>query len=72
MTEVDPLTGEILRELDTLTVYPATHFVTDEERLTLAVRNIETELEERTAELEREGKVLEAYRLGQRTRTTSR
>ncbi|MFL6008764.1 MAG: excinuclease ABC subunit UvrB [Rubrobacteraceae bacterium] len=68
MTEVDPLTGEILRELDTLTVYPATHFVTDEERLTLAVRNIETELEERTAELEREGKVLEAYRLRQRTR----
>ena len=68
MTEVDPLTGEILRELDTLTVYPATHFVTDEERLTLAVRNIETELEERTAELEQEGKVLEAYRLRQRTR----
>ncbi|MFL6057796.1 MAG: excinuclease ABC subunit UvrB [Rubrobacteraceae bacterium] len=68
MTEVDPLTGEILRELDTLTVYPATHFVTDEERLTLAVRNIEAELEERTAELEREGKVLEAYRLRQRTR----
>ncbi|MGH3106459.1 MAG: excinuclease ABC subunit UvrB, partial [Rubrobacteraceae bacterium] len=68
MTEVDPLTGEILRQLDTLTVYPATHFVTDEERLTLAVRNIEAELEERTAELEREGKVLEAYRLRQRTR----
>jgi excinuclease ABC subunit B len=68
MTEVDPLTGEILRELDTLTVYPATHFVTDEDRLTVAVRNIEAELEERTAELEREGKILEAYRLRQRTR----
>src|SRR5829696_5977115 len=68
MTEVDPLTGEILRQMDTLTVYPATHFVTDEDRLTVAVRNIEAELEERTAELEQEGKILEAYRLGQRTR----
>jgi excinuclease ABC subunit B len=67
MTEVDPLTGEILRELDALTVYPATHFVTDEDRLTVAVRNIEAELEERSSELEREGKVLEAYRLRQRT-----
>jgi excinuclease ABC subunit B len=68
MAEVDPLTGELLREMDTLTVYPATHFVTDEDRLTVAVRNIEAELEERTAELEGEGKVLEAYRLRQRTR----
>src|SRR3712207_6381422 len=68
MTEVDPLTGEILREHDLLTVYPATHFVTDEDRLTLAIRNIEAELEERHAELEGEGKVLEAYRLRQRTR----
>jgi excinuclease ABC subunit B len=68
MTEVDPITGEILREHDLLTVYPATHFVTDEDRITVAVRNIEAELEERHAELEREGKVLEAYRLRQRTR----
>jgi excinuclease ABC subunit B len=67
MTEVDPLTGEILRELDTLTVYPATHFVTDEDRLAIAIRNIEAELAERYAELEKEGKVLEAYRLRQRT-----
>src|SRR5215212_1526288 len=63
MAEVDPLTGELLREMDTLTVYPATHFVTDEDRLTVAVRNIEAELEGRTAELEGEGKVLKAYRL---------
>src|SRR5215217_5991065 len=67
MTEVDPLTGEILRELDTLTVYPATHFVTNEDRLTFALKNIEAELEGRLAELEGEGKVLEAYRLRQRT-----
>jgi excinuclease ABC subunit B len=68
MIEADPLTGEILRELDTLAVYPATHFVTDEERLSIAVSNIEAELEERSAELEREGKILEAYRLRQRAR----
>ena len=67
MTEVDPLTGEILREHKVLTVYPATHFVTDEDRITIAIRNIEVELEERLAELEGEGKVLEAYRLRQRT-----
>ncbi len=67
LTEVDPLTGEILREHDTLTIYPATHFVTDEDRLAIAVKNIEAELEERYAELEKEGKVLEAYRLRQRT-----
>ena len=67
MTEVDPLTGEILREHDTLTVYPASHFVTGDERLAKAVENIEAELEERQAELEQEGKVLEAYRLRQRT-----
>jgi excinuclease ABC subunit B len=67
MTEVDSLTGEILRELDVLTVYPATHYVTNEDRLAVAIKNIEVELEERHAELEREGKVLEAYRLRQRT-----
>ena len=68
MIEADPLTGEVLREMDTLTVYPATHFVTDEDRLAIAVKNIEAELDERSAELEAEGKVLEAYRLRQRTR----
>ncbi len=68
MTEVDPLTGEILREMDTLTVYPATHFVTDEDRLVVATNNIEAEMEQRVEELNAEGKILEAYRLGQRTR----
>ncbi len=67
LVEADPLTGEILRELKVLTVYPATHFVTDEDKLAVAIKNIEAELEERYAELEREGKVLEAYRLRQRT-----
>src|SRR5918993_1180563 len=67
MVEADPLTGEVLRELKVLTVYPATHFVTNEDRLAVAIKNIEVELEGRYAELEREGKVLEAYRLRQRT-----
>ena len=67
LVEADPLTGEILRELKVLTIYPATHFVTDEDKLAVAIKNIETELEERYAELERESKVLEAYRLRQRT-----
>ncbi len=67
MTEVDPLTGEILRELEVLTVYPATHFVTDADRMVVAIKNIEAELEERYVELEKAGKILEAYRLRQRT-----
>lgn len=67
MTEADPVTGEVLREHDVLAIYPASHFVTDDERLQIAVKNIEAELEERYAELEKEGKVLEAYRIRQRT-----
>jgi len=67
MIEADPLTGEVLRELDVMTVYPASHFVTGEDRLATAIKNIEAEAEERVAELEGEGKVLEAYRLKQRT-----
>ena len=67
MIEADPLTGEVLRELDVMTVYPATHFVTGEDRMATAIKNIEIEAEERVAELEGEGKVLEAYRLKQRT-----
>src|SRR4028118_1522270 len=67
LIEADPLTGEVLRELDVMTVYPASHFVTGEDRLATAIKNIEAEAEERVAELEGEGKVLEAYRLRQRT-----
>jgi excinuclease ABC subunit B len=67
MIEADPLTGEVLRELDVMTVYPASHFVTGEDRLATAIKNIEAEAEARVAELEGEGKVLEAYRLRQRT-----
>ena len=67
MTEADPVTGEVLREHEYLTIYPATHFVADEDRIAIAVKNIETEMEEQYADLEKQGKILEAYRLRQRT-----
>lgn len=66
--ELDPITGEILGELETLTIYPASHFVTSEEKLKRAIASIEEELEERLKELRDQGKLLEAQRLEQRTR----
>jgi excinuclease ABC subunit B len=65
--ELDPLTGEILAVRDQLTVFPATHYVTPREQLERAVVRIEAELEERVAELEARGRLLEAQRLRQRT-----
>jgi excinuclease ABC subunit B len=67
MTEIDPLTGEILGKRQRLDIYPAKHWVTTKERLQQAIGLIEQELEERLAELETEGKLLEAARLKQRT-----
>jgi excinuclease ABC subunit B len=64
---VDPLTGEIVEELDALALFPASHYVTDEERLVQAIEGIQTELAERLAELEGAGKLLEAQRLRMRT-----
>ena len=64
---VDPLTGEVIEELDSLALFPASHYTTDEERLKQAIAGIETELAERLAELEGEGKLLEAQRLRMRT-----
>jgi len=66
--EIDPITGEVLGERETLHIYPASHYVTPEEKLKRALASIEQELEERLAELRREGKLLEAQRLEQRTR----
>ena len=63
----DPLTGEILDEIDHVAVWPATHYVTADETLERSVSEIRGELESRTAELEAEGKQLEAHRLRQRT-----
>ncbi|HEY3108489.1 MAG TPA: excinuclease ABC subunit UvrB [Chloroflexota bacterium] len=67
IVEIDPLTGELLRELDSLEVYPAKHFVTTKEKLQLAIQDIQVELGDRLRELEAAGKLLEAERLKQRT-----
>jgi excinuclease ABC subunit B len=66
--EVDPLRGEVLRDLDRTTIYPANHYVTPRERLLRACEGIEQELAERLAELRGRGRLLEAQRLEQRTR----
>jgi excinuclease ABC subunit B len=63
----DPLTGEILDTIDHVSVWPASHYVTKDETLERAVEEIRAELNARTAELEAEGKQLEAHRLRQRT-----
>ena len=65
---VDPLTGELLGERDDIEIYPAKHFVTSQEKMTLAIKDIEAELAERLAELKGQGKLLEAERLASRTR----
>jgi excinuclease ABC subunit B len=66
--EVNALTGEILGEREHVAIFPASHFVTREEKMKMAIRNIEIELEERLNELRDQGKLLEAQRLEQRTR----
>src|SRR6187397_2884719 len=63
----DPLSGEILDTIDHVSVWPASHYVTRDETLERAVEEIRSELNARTAELEEEGKQLEAHRLRQRT-----
>ncbi len=68
LVEVDPLRGEVLRELKSATIYPATHYVAPMDRLLKACEQIELELEARLAELKRQGKLLEAQRLEQRTK----
>jgi len=62
-----PLTGDVLRETDALMIFPATHYGGGPERMERAIGQIEVELEERLAELDREGKLLEAQRLRMRT-----
>ncbi|WP_342753341.1 excinuclease ABC subunit UvrB [Shouchella clausii] len=66
--EVDALTGEILGEREHVAIFPASHFVTREEKMKKAIANIEVELEERLSVLRKEEKLLEAQRLEQRTR----
>ncbi|HFJ9419971.1 MULTISPECIES: excinuclease ABC subunit B [Bacillus cereus group] len=66
--EVNALTGEVLAERDHVAIFPASHFVTREEKMKIAIENIEKELEERLKELNDNGKLLEAQRIEQRTR----
>jgi excinuclease ABC subunit B len=62
-----PLTGDVVRQEEELRIFPATHYVAGPDRLERAIKAIEQELEERLAELERKGKLLEAQRLRMRT-----
>ena len=62
-----PLTGDVVREVDQLLIFPATHYAAGPERMERAIRGIEAELEGRLAELDRQGKLLEAQRLRMRT-----
>ncbi|HLQ84051.1 MAG TPA: excinuclease ABC subunit UvrB [Pseudogracilibacillus sp.] len=66
--EVDVLTGEIIGDREHVAIFPASHFVTSEEKMQIAIKNIEAELEERIKELEADNKLLEAQRIEQRTR----
>jgi excinuclease ABC subunit B len=67
ITELDPLTGELLAERKDVNVYPASHYVTPADKMKEAIVDIEVEMEERVGQLEAEGRVLEAARLRQRT-----
>lgn len=68
ITKVDPLTGEILSELDSYKIFPGSHYVTPQQKLKIALGHIEQELGERLSLFKSEGKLLEAQRLEQRTR----
>ncbi|TCS77801.1 excinuclease ABC subunit UvrB [Pectinatus cerevisiiphilus] len=67
ISEFDPLTGEILSERKSVTVFPASHYVTSPEKMDKAIKSIEVELNEQLQYLKGEGKLLEAQRLKQRT-----
>lgn len=65
--EFNPLTGEIITNTDKVTIFPATHFLTNDDRMKQSLEGIEKELKERLEELRAQGKLLEAQRLEQRT-----
>ncbi|MSQ32602.1 MAG: excinuclease ABC subunit UvrB [Dehalococcoidia bacterium] len=68
IVELDPLTGEILAVKESIDIYPAKHWVTPQEKVELALVDIENELQDQLKKLKAEGKILEAARLDQRTR----
>jgi len=67
IVRLDPLTGEMLTDLNYIDIYPAKHFVTSQEKLMKAIESIEEELKEQLKKLNEQGKLLEAARLEQRT-----
>lgn len=67
IVEVDALTGEVMGEREHVAIFPATHFMTSEEKMAKAIKSIKAELEDRLTELKADGKLLEAQRLEQRT-----
>lgn len=68
ITQINPLTGEVLKKLDELTIYPSSHFVTPYDKLKVAVGSIKTDLEERLEYFRSNNQLLEAQRLEQRTK----
>ncbi|MBE0428809.1 MAG: excinuclease ABC subunit UvrB [Thermoleophilia bacterium] len=68
IVRLEPLSGEILEEIDRIDIYPATHFVTTPEAIERALVEIAGELDQRVSELRSQGKELEAHRLTMRTR----
>lgn len=68
ITQIDPLTGEILSEPESIKIFPSSHYVTPKEKVARAVINIKKEFDERMAYFEKHDKFLEAQRLSQRTK----
>ena len=68
VTRINTVTGEVEAEIDEMTIYPASHFVTPEDKVERAIKTISAELEERLKELRAENRLVEAQRLEQRTR----
>ncbi len=68
ITQIDPLTGEILRKPDSITIFPSSHYVTPQDKVKVAIGQIEQELAERLKWFKQHDKLLEAQRLEQRTR----
>lgn len=68
ITQVDPLTGEILKNLDRLQIFPSSHYVTPQDKLKIALGQIEQEMLDRVQQFKKEDKLIEAQRIEQRTR----
>ncbi len=65
--EIDTLTGEVIGDRDHIAIFPATHFLTSDDVMNVALPEIKDEMEKQIAKFEKEGKLLEAQRLKQRT-----